>query len=407
MIGTLVLLQTLIILMLGRCTLRIPNGLSKANTLNLNHIHNVLVVRLDEIGDIVMFSPFLRELRDNLPNAQITLVVKPGVHNLVEKCPYVDQIVVFDPSGTRWKRPFVLPWRTWHMSARMLHKEKYDLAIVPKWGTDSVYATYLAFFSGAMRRSGYSERVEKRKSILNRGFDRLLTHPLLDYTIRHEVDHNLNLLRFLGFEINADHTEVWFDKTDLDYARQVLLENRIAQDTTVIALGPSGGHSLLKQWPIENFVELGKNLTKSDNVRLLVFGGSGEEYLGDAIAGAIGDRVISQVGKTTLRQMAALLSLCHLYIGNDTGITHIAAALNIPVIAIFGSTHVQRFAPRGTQVQLLWAAQPCSPMYQPDNPDRCKHCIYEKPRCLHDITVDDAMTLIRPHLQMLATVVLD
>jgi len=156
----------------------------------------------------------------------------------------------------------------------------------------------------------------------------------------------------------------------------------------LIGIGPSGGHSVLKQWPLVNFAELGIRLHVRYGAVLLLFGGPGERAMGQTLASQIGPAALTSIGETSLRQTAALMELCQVYIGNDSGPTHMAAAMGTPVVAIFGSSCRHRFQPGG-RTSLVWRELPCSPCRVSGHEDRCHTCIYGAPLCLTQITVDE------------------
>jgi lipopolysaccharide heptosyltransferase II len=363
----------------------------RASTISSSEVRSILVVRPDEIGDVVMTSALLRELRRRFPDAHITLVVNPATHNLVERCPYVDETLVFDVRVPRRWRPLVLPWRALQLARGKLRNRRFDVAVLPRWETDSVYATFLAYFSGAPHRVGHSEQVHPRKQRLNRGYDRLLSMPLRSAEPKHQVEHNLDLVRALGGDVEDDRLEVWPGADDEHFATTLLEEHGVSPDTRLIAFGPSGGHSALKQWPVERFAELGRRLHEEHGARILVIGGPGEEQLGRSLRQALGYVVIDTVGRTSLRQMAALLQRCDLYVGNDAGPLHIATAAAIPVVAVFGSSDHRRFGPWGRQHRTVALDLPCSPVHQDGHPDRCTRCIFDAPHCLLGVEVNRMM----------------
>lgn len=347
----------------------------------------ILVVRLDEIGDMVMTTPFLRELRLLYPETFITLVVKPGIAGLFELCPYVNEVLTFNQSGRSLVRPFVLPVRALQFAIHRLWRRRYDIALLPRWDADYYYATFLAFFSGAPRRIGFSEKVIGRKSLVNQGYDCLLTERLTDEAPRSEIAHSLKVLHALGSTKPDDRPELWISTSDRTFATQYLAETKRSGDR-LVGIGPSGGHSVLKQWPLENFAELGRRLHGRYGATLLLFGGPGERAMGQTLVSQIGPAALNSIGETSLRQSAALMELCQVYIGNDSGPTHMAAAMGIPVVAIFGSSCRHRFQPGG-KTSLVWRELPCSPCQVSGHEDRCHVCLYGAPLCLTQITVDE------------------
>lgn len=352
---------------------------------DLSHVQRLLVVRLDEIGDVVLTTPFLRELRRNLPNAWITLIVKPEAYNLVEHCPYVNEVLTYDWSGYRL---FEGHWRALRWAWKHLWSRRFELAILPRWDTDWYHAALLVYFSGAPWRAGYSEHISAEKQRLNGGFDCLLTHLLVDGALKHEVEHNLDMLRFLGGTVENDRLELWLTAEDSAIAARTWESHRVRGHDLVVGLGPSSGNTLLKQWPVSNFVEFASWLRTYYQARVLIVGGPGEETLGEIIESATGASVVNMVGKTSLRQTAALLKRCQLYVGNDAGPMHMASAVSVPAIALFGSSCPHRFGPWQERGNVLWSAVPCSACFQDNHRDRCPSCPFDRLHCMLAITLD-------------------
>lgn len=359
----------------------------KKRAINLRKVKRVLVVRLDEIGDVVMTSSFLRELRRNLPDAWITLVVKPAVHNLVELCPYVNEVLAYDckTSGRfaeqrRHGRVLRLGWKH-------LWRRRFDLAILPRWDADYYHGSFLTYFSGAPWRVGYSTNVSESKQRLNSGLDCLLSHKLEDSDPKHEIEHNLDVIRFLGGTVQEDQLELWLGEDDETFAEQILKSNRINPTDLLIAFGVGAG-SKRRMWPIDNFVETGRWLREEYNARIIAVGGKGEESLGQEIHHQLGETVINATGRTTLRQTVALLKCCDLYVGNDAGPMHLAAAAGVPIVeischplhgSVVHANSPKRFGPWGTPHLVLQPKKslpPCS-----------DGCDAKQPHCILNVSV--------------------
>lgn len=363
---------------------------------------SILVIRLDEIGDVVLTSPFLRELRRNAPAAWITLLVKPGTRNLVEHCPYVNEVLTYDRSAPAELSPVQVQWhrhkKAMRFAIRRLWPRHFDLALLPRWDVDYYHATYLAWFSRARRRAGFSELVNQRKQTLNSGFDRLLTDVLDLADLHHEVERNLALLRFVGGQVADDHLEVWLSTEDEEFADRTLKEGGVDSNDILVGIGPAGGSSKLKQWPLDRFIELGRWLARF-GARLVVVGGPGEEGLGNELVGRLGRRAINQAsGMLTLRQMAALLKRCQVYVGNDTGPMHLAAAVGTPVVGLFGSSCHHRFSPWGANHSVLWSSLPCSPCFEQNHMAQCEQCIFDEVECMRAIGLEQVKSAVTTQL---------
>lgn len=158
----------------------------------------ILLLRLDGIGDAVLFTPFLRALRQAHPESEITLMVQPMVYNLMEACPYIDHLLAYD-----WHEA-----NSWPLRARCRHAREYvherdlvglyDMVLNPRWGEDYYDAGALAYFTEAPFRVAWSEKVLPLKAKSDCGYDEFYTMTLLDKRVCHEVEHNLQFLAQLG-----------------------------------------------------------------------------------------------------------------------------------------------------------------------------------------------------------------
>jgi ADP-heptose:LPS heptosyltransferase len=356
-------------------------GRREASTeLALCRMKNILVVRLDEIGDVVLTSPFLRELRRGAPAAHITLVVKPGTRNLVERCPHVDEVLTFDGSARGRLAALEVRARTWKMARKELWPQRFDLAILPRWDADYTHATFLAYFSGAAARIGFSENVNRVKQQINRGNDQLLTHALYDHAAKHEVEHNLDVLRALGGEVRDTRLELWLAPEDEAFAEATLAAR--SAGARLVAFGVGAG-ARKRRWPVSRFVEVGRRLCGEGPTRIVVVGGAEDGLAAEKLERELGIAVINLTGKATLRQTAATLKRCDLFIGNDAGPMHLAAAAGVPVIEIccqhrggspLDANSPVRFGPWGVESVVL----------QPERPGGtcAETCLAGMPHCI-------------------------
>jgi lipopolysaccharide heptosyltransferase II len=361
-------------------------------TLDLSRMRNILVVACDQIGDAVLLSPFLRELRRNTP-ATITLVVKPAAANLVERCPYVDEVLTFNPSSSRYWWPVESYSRSRQFAQDHLASRNFDLSILPRWDADWGCASFVCYFSGARRRLGYSETVTTEKQHINRGYDRLLTDILSDDRSRHEVEHHLDVLRYLGISPESNLLEIWTTPEDEAHADALIASHGVSPEEPLVSLGIGAGQSK-RLWPIERFREIARWL-EQNGFRVIVVGAPHESQLGNALQPG----VVNTAGHTTLRQMAALIKRCRLHLGNDSGPMHIAAAAGVPVIEI--SAHPLtgdplhpnsplRFHPWTSSYRVL---QPANP--EPPCGDGCQA---REAHCISRISTEEVKQAVREQL---------
>lgn len=349
---------------------------------------SILVIRLDEIGDMVMMSPFLRELRRNYPSAYITLVVNPIVYNMVELCPYVDNVLCFSRGEGRLFFYLNL-WRIFLFSHRYFRNENYDLAFVPRFDADYPYgAGILAFCSRAKKRIGYSESVLSHKRVSDRRYDGFYTNSLSPKAavVFHEVERNLDILRYMGADVIDDTLEMWFN--DNDQARAQARLPSLEDGDVRIALSISAG-SPKREWPVENFIELIKLIARFKKIEWIIVGAGERAVASSRKIEKECPYVINLVNQNSLRETAAVINLCAMYLGGDTGLMHIAAALGKPGIVI--SCHPlgadedhanspQRFGPWKSSMQIM----------RPKALHGCEHgCNWEEAHCIRGICIED------------------
>jgi heptosyltransferase-2 len=376
------------------------SGRRRDKKIDLSQVNRVLVIRLDDIGDVVLTIPFLRELRRNLPNAWITLLVKPATLNLVELCPYVNEVLIHKCSGQDRARKFYLYRQALAISFKHLLAQHFDLAIVPRWDVDEYYASFIAYFSSASWSVGYSENVRENKRKYNCNYDCLFTHVLEGDAIKHEVERNLDVTRFINGNVEQDKLELWLSEEDKAFANKVLQNHRVNPDSELVMFAPGANHPK-RIWPIDRYVKLGLWLTQKYDAVIVVVGGIEDTLLGESLKRQIGAKVINVAGQTTLRQTAALLKCCCLFVGNDTGAMHLAAASGVPVIEIschpvdgllFHSNSPFRFGPWGVSsivLQPKHATPPCS-----------ESCSAREAHCILSVAIEQAKAAVKTLLSL-------
>jgi heptosyltransferase-2 len=284
----------------------------------------IIVIRVDNIGDVVLSSSFLRSLRAQAPGAHISLVVKPDVFNLAETCPYIDEVLIYDwPKDTCFGaiRQVIYPWR---FAAKRL-QDRFDIVFVPRRGEDIRGGHLLAYLSRAPVRIGSSERGNRAAALLTHGVG--TSRPV------HEVEYNMSLLPATDQPESGPRLEVWVTDEDRAWAEQALGKGPADRNPRWIAVAP-GAASAHKQWPAEAFALLSKRLIVEQDSSVVILGASADRTAGKVIGMVGGDRVLDLTGRTTLRQAAAILGRCDLLVSNDSAPVHMAAACGTPVVVL-------------------------------------------------------------------------
>ncbi len=295
-----------------------------------NKPKHILVIRLDFIGDMVLTSSFLRELRKNHPEGVISLVVNSEAYPLVEHCPYVDHVYPVPFPGSKMIRRNITA--LFRLFRTHLWNQTIDLAFFFGSGWHFYYAAFTAYLSGAKTRIGTSGKEDLENLYANTHLDCLFSPITTGDILMHESDRNLELIRRLGGKIENHKTEVWLANLDFKDAKEILLSHGVRLDEPIVILAP-GARTPKKMLSVSKFKKIANSVINRRQGQVVVVGQRGEEPLGFELTE--GSSAVNLIGKTTLRQLAALVSFCSLYIGNDSAAAHLAAAVEIPAIVIY------------------------------------------------------------------------
>lgn len=341
------------------------------NPITPSAVHNLVIRTPNWVGDAVMSTPFLRSVRKNFPRSRITLLAKPWVAPVYQNNPDIDGMLIYDAAGRH--SGF---WGKFRL-ARELRRCHFDLAILLQ---NAFEAAFLAWLAAVPVRIGYNTD----------GRTPLLTHPVPRYPFlkkRHQIDYYQEILKGAGMTAGSGRLELFISHAERRQASRRIEARGIPQNAVVIGINPGAAFGTAKRWFAERYAELCNRLKSIPNTCFLIFGSPGEAALGEDIARDIGSAAINLCGRTTLREAMALIGLCRLFVTNDSGLMHVAAALDIPQIAIFGSTDHTTTSPRSPFSHIVRMPVACSPCMKPDCP--VDH------RCMDAVTVDHVLELAR------------
>jgi len=335
---------------------------------NAELIKRVVVRGTNWVGDSVMTVPALRALRRVLPDAHITLVIRPSARGIFSEADFVDDVLLYDRKGVLSVFPQIREWR----------RRKFDLAVLFQ---NAFEAALIPFLAGVPVRLGYA--TESRRA--------LLTHPLElpDWrSSRHEVFYYLYVVTALEqmlfgtssiCEADPD-TTIQISETRKAEAADLLRAHGVREGELVVALCPGSINSRAKRWPAEAYAALADRLI-DDHRQVLLIGSKDEADVSDDVTNRMRHRPIVLTGKTSLDQITAVLSAVDLIVTNDTGPAHIGAALGRPTLVIFGPTNPLTTRPFSPAAEILRHPPDCAPCMLRDCP--IDH------RCMTAITVDE------------------
>jgi heptosyltransferase-2 len=320
------------------------------------------------VGDAVMTIPALEVIRRAHASAEIAILARPAVADLYRDQPFANKIVEYDSSG-RHKG-----WRGREKLAAELSNEKFDLAILLQ---NAFEAAWLAWRAGIPQRVGFARD----------GRGPLLTKPIRvpgeNEIPRHESHYYLELIRRAGWlesrgEIAPIRLQV--PSAAREAAQASLSRSGARKDAWRCAIAPGASYGAAKCWPPERFAALADRLISECGADVILFGTPSEKEMATRIRSAMKCNAISLVGQTSIRDLAAFFSACSLFIGNDSGAMHVAAAVGLPVIGIFGPTDPEGTAPLTPQFTLIRKPVSCSPCF-------LRSCPVDH-RCMTRISVD-------------------
>lgn len=297
----------------------------------------ILIIRDDAAGDFILFSSFLREVRNIYKEAHITLVTSQRNYNLAQCCPYVDNIEI---NAKDYKKDDTLMGLQIAAERAIQYLPyNFDLAFVPRLGT-RYYGFVTAFLAGATEVVGFTnDRINPFTGEVHKALWDVFSTVTVPFEIANisDADRNLQLLEYLikiPFSEKARRLELWYTNDDSKRAEEILAPLRRDEIKGLLALVP-GASIASKRWPIENYKKLVAEILKIDPyLGFVVLGGPDDKEVSEELAEAIGDHAISAAGKCSFRESSALMEKLGGYIGNDTGLMHIAAAAKLPILQV-------------------------------------------------------------------------
>jgi heptosyltransferase-2 len=279
----------------------------------------IIIVQTAFIGDVVLALPLAQVLRKKLSDVQIDFVVIPRTAGLLVNHPAINNVIIFDKRGVD-KGVFGLI-----NLSRKLKSENYDVAIVPH---RSIRSALLVRMAGCIKRIGFSKSAGKKL------FTDIVPYP----PSMHEVERNLTLLRKMAIIHNEkEPPQVYPTDNDKEVVDKLLFDEEILDTSQLIGVAP-GSVWKTKRWMMESYVELVKKLVGTGYTVGLI-GGEDDVHLCNMILKSVNmGRVFNTAGKLTLLQSAEMIKRCNVVVSNDSAPIHLAAAVNTPVVAIFGAT---------------------------------------------------------------------
>lgn len=287
-------------------------------------IKRILVITLSNVGDVVLTTPAIARLRENFPDAHIAVLVGPRAYPLLEHSATVNEVIRYDKRTSLGRKLGLMG---------ALRARGFDLVVDFK-------QTLIPVFLGASRRT------------------RLFRLPQ-SYTVSMR-EKFLHLLDSWDLEAKPHNTFNFFSAADADEVRRRLEKEGISVNDRLAVVG-AGSRSEVKRWPAERFCDVCETLAKKAGIRVILVGDEAERTVLDMLSAKCRERLINWAGRTTLRELAALVASSSLVVANDSAVMHLANELGIPCVAIFGPTNERKYGGRGPKSVIVRRSLACTP----------------------------------------------
>lgn len=342
---------------------------------NLKDAQRILIRAVNWVGDAVMTTPAIGAIRESFSQAEITLLANPLVSQLFSPHKWIDRVITFDRNGVH--KGIAGKFRL----AMELRKEAFDAAIILPNSFDSALIPWMA---GIPIRLG---KASDGRSFLLTGCYRSDAGTSRD----HEVEYYLGLVKHFGI---TGQVAVPFLGTTPEEDREaaaLLAGHGIQADDFVLGINPGAAFGSAKRWYPERFADAALQLSRLKSAKVVIFGGPGESDIAAEIEQQLGPACLNLAGTTTLRGLMALIRNCNLFITNDSGPMHIAAAFGIPLVAIFGSTDHATTAPYTDKAVIVRKEVACAPC-------KLRECPTDH-RCMTAVTANDVVAAAQQLLE--------
>jgi predicted lipopolysaccharide heptosyltransferase III len=323
---------------------------------------NILAIKLRYLGDVLLATPALHALKVAFPEARLTVLVNRGTDDILRGNPHVDEILPLDRGSILQQSRFILDIR----------RRRFDTVVDL---TDGDRAAFLTWISGASVRIGFNAE--------QRWTGRCYTTVVTGGAGVHRIERDLAALAPLGIEARDRIPQIWLGPEDDARVDQLAAQLGIPRDRSWVVIQP-GARYWFKAWPPQRFAEVADRLNERFGCQVLVAGSPQEAALTQAVADHAKSRLLNIAGRSDVRTLAALFKRSSLFVGNDTGAMHIAAAVGTPVVGLFGPSNPVEWGPRGGRAETIYKGLDCRICFHPT-------CRRGEDNCMKLITVEEVM----------------
>ncbi|MBX7066464.1 MAG: lipopolysaccharide heptosyltransferase II [Parachlamydiales bacterium] len=334
---------------------------------------NILVRMPNWIGDLLMATPVLSDLRKAFPSASITAMCRRPLCELLENDESIDELFCF----TRPSNDFLRRQDLRDIIAK-ISAGKYDTGVLL---TNSFSSAWWFWLGGVKKRVGYSMHFRRL----------LLTDPLkVPKEKEHQVITYKRILEPLGMDISQTKPRLFLQDKEVEESKTLLYQRGYVRGKKLIGINPGAAYGSAKCWPPERFRALAMRLLLETDAYVVFFGDSSTASLVKEISRGLPERAIDLAGVTSLRELACIIKDCSVLVTNDSGPMHIGAALGVPLVALFGSTDEELTGPYGQMESVIHKKVKCSPCFK-------RVCPIDFP-CMKGISVEEVVERVMAYV---------
>ena len=343
----------------------------------------VLLIQLGDIGDVVLTMPAIRALRRRFPDNELIVFVRGPARELAEDSPWIDGVISVDKKRRTFCQGIAYQVRF----LKALRSPHFSLAIDLRTGSRGAVA---AFLSSAPYRIGrFSDQGPFWRN-------RLFTHLVRpeNELLQYAPEHHLNILAPLELHMEDPLPALTIPESRRARAQTILREAGIEDRRPIAAVHPFSLWQY-KEWRPSEWSVLIRDLTTKWGFSVIVTGSSAERVRAEDVTKGVSGQAFNLAGKTSIGELAAVLRRCDLFVGVDTAALHMASAVGVPTVGIFGPSSPVTWAPRGERHCVVTKGMSCQPCRQ-------KGCQgTERSRCLDELTAEGVIAAMETHLRKL------
>lgn len=317
------------------------------------------------VGDAVICLPAIEAVRDSFPGSSITVLARPWVAPIMEVHPAIDHVI-------QYKRPGKLLQNLKEMFSiiTILNRKKFDLAILFQ---NAFEAAFIAWCARIPSRVGYG--TDRRGFLLTRSL-KIRRQEGKD----HQIHYYLGILEAMGLKARYKEPRIYLPPSVSAEARKRLAGEGVRDGDLLVGLGPGAMFGGAKRWPPEDFASVGERASRIKGSKLVILGSKGEKDIAQAVERKLNGLAVNLCGKTELNEAVAVIGRCNVFVTNDSGLMHVAAAMGVPTVAVFGPTDPSATGPVGAVATYVRAEVECAPCLKAECPGDHK--------CMNSVTVD-------------------